>query len=119
MGKDLTFLYAQYIKERENMDCVYSEHGFATYQINKEKDYVYVCDVYVVPEKRKQHIGLGFVKKIMDLAVELEINNIVTSVDKKANNWEYSEKTILRCGFKHLSQDPRSGVDYYIRSMHG
>jgi hypothetical protein len=119
MSKDLTFLYAQYIKERENMECKYSEYGFVTYQINLEKDYVYICDVYVVPEKRKQHIALGFVKDIIDIALDLKVNNIITSLDQRANNWQYSQQTIIRCGFQFLSQDPKSGVDYYIRSIHG
>ena len=46
-------LHAKYIYEREGKYCEESEIGFATYSFGD--DYVYIEDLYVLPEYRKGH----------------------------------------------------------------
>lgn len=57
-------LYAEYIKERENKECIEVEGGFIT--IQNLDTHCYFVDVYVQPELRKS----GVAKQLTDMAVE-------------------------------------------------
>lgn len=45
-------LYADYIKEHRNDECIESDKGFCTYRY-LNNDQVYIVDIYVVPSHRK------------------------------------------------------------------
>lgn len=52
-------LFGQYLKEREGVDLIETEHGFIIYSINKQE--CYVRDVYIHPEFRKKRSAFELV----------------------------------------------------------
>lgn len=91
-------LYAQYIKERENRECLEHEHGFASYQIID--DGIYVEEVYIVPEKRQTGLASDLVDKIAEQAKALGKKYIYTSVSPHVNGSTISIKAITAYGFE-------------------
>lgn len=72
-------LYAQYIKEREELEIVENEFGFATYKIRNEE--VYILDIYVVPEMRKTGMAKTIGDQICFYAKERGAKKAFGSVD--------------------------------------
>lgn len=92
-------LYAQYIAERENKNIIETDYGFATYRFNKDKS-VYIEEVYVKPEFRKQGYASLFVNEIVERSHEQGCNLVITTACPSANNSTDSVKAILAYGFK-------------------
>ncbi len=108
--------YAQYIKERENLDCYEDEYGFFTYK--KEDGVFLVSDLFVLPEYRNKGIGEKYAKKIDDFAKEHGCDIIVCTTCLDAINWEQSHKFIKSSGYHEVSlQGP---MIYYKKELnHG
>jgi len=99
----LDSLFAAYIKERENEEVLMSAHGFATYKL--EPEYVYITDIYVVPEKRQSGLASELANKIANRAKSHSVNMLIGSVDLNANNPDQSIKALHGYGFKFNHQD--------------
>ena len=91
-------LYAKYILERENKSCLETEDGFATYVYNE--DYVYIEDIYVVPEKRKENIAASLADKIAEEAKAKGYKKMVGSVVPYAKGATNSLKVLLAYGMR-------------------
>ena len=91
-------LFGQYIKERTNREIIENHIGFATYVI--EKDSIYIEDVYVLPEYRKNNVASDFVDQIAQIAKDKGLSKILTSVVPSANGSTISLMVCLKCGFK-------------------
>jgi len=93
-------LYAEYIKEREGKEYKELEFGFFIYEINKP--YIYLSDVYIKPEDRKE----GKCKEIVDMVKTIGIENncekILTTYCIDDPNKDRSRKVIELCGFNYL-----------------
>lgn len=94
-------MYADYIKERENKDCIYTDKGFATYSFNETS--CYIEDIYVKPEFRQSGETKKLVDKIIESALEHGYTTLTGSVCPSAKGSTDSLKVLLAYGFKLLS----------------
>lgn len=97
-------LYAKYVKERANKECLETEQGFAIYVV--WEDGVYIEDIYVLPEFRKSGVASALADEIVLKAKELKKKRIYGSVCPQANGATDSLKILLAYGFKLLSSSP-------------
>lgn len=91
-------LYAQYIKEREGLNVVETEHGFASYEL--DKDFAYIVDIYVLPQHRKSGLASELADKVQEIAKRHNVRILLGSIDPKASGADVSEKALLGYGFK-------------------
>ncbi len=97
-------LYKDYIKERENRECIESEDGFITYKIYGIE--CYIIDIYVVPEKRISAIGRNMADQVAEIAKEQGCKVLSGSVVPSANNSTESIKILISYGFKLIKSEP-------------
>lgn len=90
-------LYGEYIKERRDRDIVENEKGFATYVFMPKG--VYIEDIYIRPDYRKQGIGREFADKIKDIALEKGVTKMYGSVVPSTKGSTNSLKALLSYGF--------------------
>jgi predicted GNAT family acetyltransferase len=95
-----TTLYGKYILERENKYILEKEYGFATYKI--EPEYIYIEDIYVLPELRKSDKAAKMADEIVEIAKKQGKTHIIGSVDMNANGATTSLKVLLGYGFSLL-----------------
>ena len=106
-------LYAQYIKERENKDCVYNDDCFITYKIYEDTNSVSVIDIYSSPRVRGTGVMLEFCKKFYVDMYERGITTAYGYTDESTNNWERSEQLLLKFGFKKMDK-LEDGYNNYV-----
>jgi hypothetical protein len=93
-------LYAQYLKERRNGECIENEYGFITYHILKEENMVYIEDVYIIPEARQSHKAVELWDKVLAITKEMGINKVLGSVDLNTPTRDISIKGLYARGMK-------------------
>lgn len=91
-------MYAKYLKEREGSEIVEKVEGFMVLKFLE--DSVYLQDIYVLPEFRKQGMGRKMLEELEILARDAGFSSIVGSCCPTANGSTESLKAILACGFK-------------------
>lgn len=94
--------YLEYIAEREGLSYIDCEEGLAIYKrINK--DTVYLQDIFVNPEYRKQGIASMIADKVGIIAKEQGCSKMIGSVCTDAKGSTDSLKILLAYGFKQAS----------------
>lgn len=91
-------LYAQYIKEREDVNCEYNEHCFLTWK-ETDDDAITVYDIYSAPEVR----GTGAMKEFCDefyANLDPKYKYVFGMVYTNTNGWENSDRLLQKYGFK-------------------
>ena len=106
-------LYAQYLEERGSYLIHETDYGFATYEYRG--DLVYIVDIYVIPEMRKQGKALTLALKIAEEAKDKGCRAVLGSVDPRAKNSTESLKAILALGMSPLRCDGE--LVYFIREL--
>lgn len=91
-------LYADYKKEREGKEVLETEDGFAVFSVLK--DFIYIEDIYVVPEKRKTGVAASLADQICSKFKEQGFSKLVGSVDVTAKGSTDSFKVLLAYGMK-------------------
>jgi GNAT superfamily N-acetyltransferase len=110
----MSSLYAKYLKERTNDHILETEQGFATYRyLNKTQ--VYIIDIFVLPEFRRQHIGRMMFEKICAEAKSLGCTEVIGSVAPNAKNANDSLKAIVSYGMSVLSVD--AGLIFFKKGL--
>ena len=93
-------LYAEYIKERENLELIQSEYGFISYRF--EKDHLFIANIFVTKDKRKS----GEAKKLVEELYTINNKNkIICAVCTEANNWQESKRFIEYMGYRELYRE--------------
>jgi predicted GNAT family acetyltransferase len=105
--------YALYIQERENKSIVEDERGFATYFYLE--DAVYIEDIFVKREFRKQGVASEYADKIAEEARSKNFFKMLGTVSPKANGSTNSLKALLAYGFKLDSSD--NNVIYLTKDL--
>jgi len=105
-------LYADYIKEREDKECVYNEHCFITY--NLYDDSVSIIDIYSSLEVRGSKIMLNFCKDFFEKMWKQGIKTAYGYTDESTNGWENSERLMLKFGFKKLDKIEENYNNYIL-----
>lgn len=96
--------FAGYLKEREDVSLLETEHGFATYSIRGEE--CYIKDIYVIPEHRQQGIASSIADKIISRAKEQNCKYITGSVCPTTNNATTNMKVLVSYGMRLHSSQP-------------
>ena len=92
-------LYADYIKERENVELVQDEHGFATYKILEDNSY-YIVDIFVEKDHRKGKIASQLADLIVTIAQANGASKLIGSICLNVEGVTESMKVLLAYGFK-------------------
>lgn len=90
-------LYSEYLRERENVETLESDRGFATYYFTN--DGCYIKDIYVHPDHRKTGEASKLADEITKIAQEKGCNKLYGSVCPSAKGSTASLKVLLAYGF--------------------
>ena len=97
-------MYAEYLTEKTDDQILEVQEGFATYRYIDEKT-VYIIDIYVKPEFRRNHIAKAMADTIVRLAKEKGCQILLGSVVPSAKGSTESLKALIAYGFQlHSSQ---------------
>jgi GNAT superfamily N-acetyltransferase len=108
-------LYAEYIKEREGKHIIENEHGFMTYVKIPSSHEVYIEDVYIVPEKRKEGLGRTFLERVEQQAKAEGYKYVTGSVKPSAKGSTASLQALLSVGFKLLSS--KDDAIFFVKEL--
>lgn len=106
-------MYAQYLKEREDLDTLETEKGFATYRFRAND--CYIQDIYVLPEYRKQGYGAVIADEIVDKAKAEGYKILTGSVDSRANGAAASTQALEAYGMKPYSVE--GSLTYFYKEL--
>lgn len=105
--------YAKYLKERDNAILVEKDEGFYVYSINGS--IIYISEIYILPEYRKGLRLYRWCMEAINIGVAEGCTHVVGSVDTSTNNWQVSEKLMLKYGFTCYRVD--GSLKYYSKSI--
>ncbi len=106
-------MYAAYLKERENRDVLETPWGFAI--VAEHTDCLYLQDIYVLPEFRKQGKGREMLAIVEDAARALGYKKVLGSCTPPAAGSDASLRAIMACGFRLLSCD--KDIIYLVKEL--
>lgn len=105
--------YANYIKEREGKEIIEDEFGFVTYSTHQ--DYVYIEDIYVTPEHRRQKKCYEYADKVAAIAKENGYSKLLGSIDPEGTGAHESLLVLLNYGYKlHATHN---NVIYFMKEI--
>lgn len=96
-------LYPLYLKEREGIEVLEKEQGFATYKVRSHD--CYIIDIYVVPEARKSGLASQMANEIAEIAKANGIKILTGSVDTRDKEALRNEKVLLAYGMRKAQQE--------------
>jgi len=91
-------LYAQYLRERSFDHIVETDKGFASYRYVKDGKSVYIVDIYVVPEARKEGVAAAMADTIVEEARKKGCTELLGSVCPSAKGSTTSLQVLLGYG---------------------
>lgn len=91
-------LYAQYMKELNDDEIIETDLGFASYRYLNEGKSVYIVNIYVVPEARKDRIASALADTIVDVARKRGCIEVLGTVTPSAKGSTASLKVLLGYG---------------------
>jgi hypothetical protein len=91
------------MKEKDNMECVECDDGFALYII--KDNIIYLSDIYVKPEKRRTRISYDLADKVVEIGKENNCTILLGSIDKELKTKERSKKVLTNYGYKYINED--------------
>ena len=107
-------LYGRYLKERSNTDIIEFDYGFASYKY-LPSGYVYILDMYVLPENRRSKYAYKLADMICEMAIEKGYNHLLVSADNRKNGYEVSIKVFEGYGMKEHVCDGH--ITYYTKYL--
>jgi L-amino acid N-acyltransferase YncA len=93
-------MLSEYILEREGIQTLEYEHGFCTYDVRADLDYVYIVDIYVRKSCRKAGLAAKMADEVTSIARENGCHFLLGSVDPRTNGATASTKVLLAYGFE-------------------
>lgn len=94
-------LYAQYVIERERAEIIEQDWGFAVYKLHK--DHVYLQDIYVIEQERKNGRGVELMNEVASRAKMAGLTQMIGSVAPSTPFADSMLKIMQGLGFKLLS----------------
>lgn len=105
-------LYAEYIKEIAGRETIETADYFVTFKI--EKEYCFIADMYIVPEKRQKNMSFMITDKVAEIAKERGCKYLTCTVSDKQNNGN-NLFAILKYGFRINSAE--NHLIYFIKDI--
>lgn len=106
-------MYADYMKEKENLESYECEYGFITYK--KMKDALYIGDFYVKPQYRGSKHTTAMSNYVETIAKEAGCTMMLAEVNTKDNKPEQGMYVQLRHGYKFSHIVNNSIIYFYKR----
>lgn len=91
-------LYADYLKERDGLETLSTEQGFAVYKFRGNE--CYIQDIYVVPKYRSLKVASSLANEIAKIAKKAGYHILTGSIDSRANGAKTSIKGLEAYGMK-------------------
>jgi len=91
-------LYAEFIKERENIETLETEDGFITYNIAGKA--VIIHNIYIIPDKRHDGVGHVLENQILVIAKEKGCTHAYGFICPTTRGSTYSLTILLKDGYK-------------------
>ncbi len=107
-------MYGQYISERTNRGILEVEHGFATFEY-LPGDIVYIIDLFVEKEYRKEGIAAKMADTICEQALKEGKKYLLGSVDVNAKGAAGSHKALEAYGMKPFKE--ANPMIFYIKQL--
>lgn len=101
-------LYSSYLTERTYDQIIEHAYGFATYRFLEDR--VYIVDIYIRPENRKQGFATKIANEIVDLAKAQGMKKVIGTVCPSAKGSTESLMVLLGYGMRLQS----SGQDFIV-----
>lgn len=92
-------LYAQYMKEREDIDIIEKDNGYCTYKELGE-DGLWIIDIFVEKDYRRTRLCYKMADEVAVIAKEKGLKYLYGSVDPKTNGATASMRMILNYGYE-------------------
>ncbi len=89
---------ANYLKERQGVDSIIRDEGFATYKINGEE--CYIVDIWTAPDYRKRGVAAEMADDIARIAIAQGCKYLTGSIDVTTNGAHDSMLVLLAYGFR-------------------
>jgi len=96
-------LYAKYVKERLGDEIFENEKGFATYRYLNEGKTVYIVDLYMLPDCRREHEASRMANIICAIAKDRGATELIGTVNPHAKNATDSLRVLLGYGMALFS----------------
>lgn len=106
-------LFAKYYLEREGMYTIEEEYGFVTYKLGP--DYVYIVDIYVLPDIRQKGLAASLADKVVEQAIRAGKTKAIGTIDLEAEGKTQSAKALLGYGFELDSSDGK--MIYFVKEL--
>lgn len=97
-------MYASYLKEHSGDSIIETDFGFVTYRFINDKQ-VYIIDVYVEPEFRKQDKASDLANMVAEIAKQSGHNQMLGTVVPSLKNSADSMKVLLAYGMTPFAID--------------
>ena len=88
-------LYAEYLKERTNDQILETSFGFATYRFINDGKSVYIVDIFVMPEERKNGLASALADQIVRVGKAKGCSELLGTVVPTAKGSTASLKVLL------------------------
>lgn len=108
-------MYWDYCRERLGLEVTESSEGFVLWKAYP--DYLYIQDIYVLPEHRQLGAGKAFLSKLEAAAKAQGLKRIVGSCVPTAYGSTQSLRVLLKCGFELQSSD--KDIVYFSKEIGG
>lgn len=108
--------YSLYIKEREGLEILEDEKGFATYRELPAKQAVYIQDIFVRREFRKEGIAKAYADRIVFQAKLKGYTTLIGSIDPKTNGAKASKQILEAYGMQLKFKGP-DGLFYFTKEI--
>ncbi len=90
-------MIADYLKEKQGSDTLFTDEGFAIYTLNK--DSLHINNFHIREEFRRKKEGRSLFLKVYEIAKENGIGVITCNCDLSQMKADISMKAILSVGF--------------------
>ena len=108
-------MYAAYVKEKEGLETLANDVGFAYYKVSSIAKIFDVSDFYIKPEFRNGLKSVKLFNELVKLAKEKGCDKITCCVVTYHQNPEASMYAVLRVGYKisHIND----GIIYFYKNI--
>jgi ribosomal protein S18 acetylase RimI-like enzyme len=90
--------YSDYLRERTSDDIIETDKGFVTYRIQENEKSVYIIDIYVHPDFRREKVASVMADEVVTIAKQRGCTKLFGSVVPTCKGANASLKVLLGYG---------------------
>ena len=106
-------LWSEYKKEISAVQFLEYEHGFISYSISN--DYVYIEDIFVIPEKRRSNLAKEMADFVVQIGKSKGCTKLFGSIETKIKDPHRSLQVLLSYGMKLHSAV--GSIVYFVKEI--